>query len=207
MGKRNVSPAAQDLSNLLWRLGGGDVQDNSRLKKEGTEVVQGIFDINPSVIETLTRGYAAGTGKFAMDMYTLAEQIISPDKKVDISTMAIANVLYKQPREYSALDSKMWQLDSKLDFYKTQFNDIKKNNPERYRRITSFHTCKNMQLRKDNPVGFQKQLEKYGTNENRMFDLLYDIEYFQKSVDAGKIGGKPAEQQADLFLELFRELQ
>jgi hypothetical protein len=207
MGKKNVSEGAQLFSDMMWQLGGGDLSDGSRLKKNDTGVVSGIFDWNPSAVETLTRGYAAGTGKFALDMVTLGRQILDPEKKVDVSTMAIANVLWKQPREYTALDNKLRQVDVKLDFYKTQFNDIKKNNPERYRRITSFHTGENMELRRQHPAQFERELRKHGTSEQRMFDLLSDVERFQKMVDAGKIQGEAAERQADVFLELFRELQ
>jgi len=207
MGKRNVSPAAQQLSDFLWVLGGGDATDGSRLKKAGTGVVAAPFDVNPSVIETLTRGYAAGTGKFAMDMWTLANQIFDPEKKIDVSTMAIANVLWKQPREYSALDSKLWRLKDKFGFYKTQFSEIKKNNPERYERITSFHTRENMALQREDPQEFERQLERHGTDENKMFDLVRQAEYLQKMIDAGQLGGKVAEREVDLMLERFGKLQ
>lgn len=207
MGKRNVSDAAQDVSNWLWTLGGGDLTDGSRLKKADTGVVSAIFDVNPSVIETLTRGYAAGTGKFVMDMWTLADQIFDPSKKVDVSRMAIANVLWKQPREYSALDSKLWTLRDKASFYKTQFGEIKKNNPDRYQRIVSFHTGESGALRRENPEEFNHQLKLYGTKENKMFDLVNRSEQLQKQIDANVIGGKQAEQQVEMLLEEFRELQ
>jgi hypothetical protein len=121
--------------------------------------------------------------------------------------MAIANVLWKQPREYTALDNKLRQVAAKWSFYDGQFKGLKVKNPERYRRITSFHTRENMELRRQHPAQFERELRKHGTSEQRMFDLLNDVEQFQKMVDAGRIQGEAAERQADVFLELFRELQ
>jgi hypothetical protein len=207
LGKKNVSDAAQEFSDFLWMLGGGDSKDGSRLKKDSPEVVPGVFDVNPSVIETLVRGYSAGTGKFAMDMYSLASQVLDPEKKVDISTMSIANSFWKQPRNSSPLESKMWDIKDKIEFYKTQFNDIKKNNPDRFLKIVSFHTRDNLKLRREAPAVFEKELQKYGTRENQMYDLLINATYFSKLVEVGRIDETKAKQQADIILEQFKELQ
>lgn len=206
LGKRNVSEAAQKISDKLWVWGGGDIADDSRLRKEGTKVVPAFFDVNPSVIETLTRGYAAGTGKFVMDLVTLGIQIADPEKEVDVSRMAIANVLWKQPRDFSVLESKLWKLSDKTSFYKTQYNEVKKNNPERYKRITSFH-ANSGQLGRRDPVEFQHRLWRDGTDENKMFGLIQMSEMLQKRIDAGLIGGEEAERQVDMLLLKFEELQ
>lgn len=207
LGKRNVSDGAQFVSDVLWVWGGGDTKDRSRLKKDDTAVVAGIFDINPSAIETITRGYAAGTGKFVLDMFTLGTQILDPEKSVDVSGMAIANVLWKQPREYSPLERKVWTLRDKTDFYKNQFNEIKKNNPERYRRITSFHASEHGDLLRYDLQAFYRHLERFGTDENKMFGLLQQSEQLQKRIEAGLIGGKEAELEVEVLLDRFKELQ
>ncbi len=207
LGKRNVSDGAQFVSDVLWVWGGGDTKDRSRLKKDDTSVVAGIFDINPSVIETITRGYAAGTGKFVLDMFTLGSQILDPEKSVDVSGMAIANVLWKQPREYSPLERKVWTLRDKTDFYKNQFNEIKKNNPERYRRITSFHASEHGDLLRYDPQAFYRHLERFGTDENKMFGLVQQSEQLQKRVEAGLIDGKAAELEVEVLLGKIKELQ
>ena len=207
LGKRNVSDGAQFVSDVLWVWGGGDTKDRSRLKKDDTAVVAGIFDINPSAIETITRGYAAGTGKFVLDMFTLGTQVLDPEKSVDVSGMAIANVLWKQPREYSPLERKLWTLRDKTDFYKNQFNEIKKNNPERYRRITSFHASEHGDLLRYDPGAFYRHLERFGTDENKMFGLLQQSEQLQKRIEAGLIGGKEAELEVEVLLDRFKELQ
>ncbi len=206
LGKRNVSDGARFVSELLWVWGGGDTKDRGRLKKDDTKVVAGIFDINPSIIETLVSGYSAGTGKFVLDMFTLGSQILDPEKEVDVSGMAIANAFWKQPREYSQLERKLWTLRDKTDFFKIQFNEYKKNNPERYMRITSFHREHGDMLRYD-PGAFYSRLERFGTDENKMFGLVQQSEQLQKRVEAGLIDGKAAELEVEVLLGKIKELQ
>jgi hypothetical protein len=126
MGKKNTSPLAQDISNWLWDLGGGDTSPNNKslMRKDMNGTVNSAFNINPAVIEFLVRGYFAGTGKFVLDTYQTIYQMVTPGQHLDVSNVAVANVFYKQYKEQDDFKKNYYDLQNKLDYQLSQWSGL-----------------------------------------------------------------------------------
>lgn len=207
LGKHNVSAGAQWISDQLFKMGGGDIKDGSRLKKDQVSVVQGMWDINPSALETLFSGYGGGTGKFVVDMITLGNQIMDPEKDVDVSGMQIFNSFYKQPREYSPLDNEIRILQKKTNFYKNQYSRMKNDNPEGYKDLTKFYTGENGKMKRRNPDAWERKLDEEGTAGNKMFDLMRESEMLLKQLEIGNVDKRQIADQVEWMNKRYEELQ
>lgn len=98
LGKGNVNPAIKFLTDYLFRSAGGEglLKYHTIGNSDDIEKVPGIFDINPSVIEHLLKGYTGGTGAFVIDAMTTAMQGFSNDKEVDFKNIPFVNQFIKK---------------------------------------------------------------------------------------------------------------
>lgn len=93
LGKKNVSPAAKFITDMLFRWGGGD----SKYKyyydsyKEKQRKVPGILDINPSTLEHLFKGYTGGTGAVFSDIVTTISQGLDTEQDIDYRNAPFVN--------------------------------------------------------------------------------------------------------------------
>lgn len=207
LGKQNVSAGAQWMSDQLFKIGGGDIKDASRLKKDQVSVVQGMWDINPSALETLFSGYGGGTGKFVVDMITLGNQIMDPEKEVDVSGMQIFNVIRKQPREYTPLDNEIRILQKRTNFYKNQYSRMKKDNPDGYKDLTKLYTGENGKMKRRNPNAWEQKLDEEGTAGNKMFDLMRESEMLLKQLEIGNVDKRQIREQIEWMNKRYEQLQ
>ena len=93
LGKKNVSPAAKFITDMLFRWGGGDSKykfyyDSYDRK---SKKVFGLLDINPSTLEHLFKGYTGGTGAGFSDLITTITQGLTPEQDIDFRNMPFVN--------------------------------------------------------------------------------------------------------------------
>ncbi|HBE43196.1 MAG TPA: hypothetical protein DDW27_18740, partial [Bacteroidales bacterium] len=119
LGKKNVSPAAKFITDMLFRWGGGDSKYkyyyDSYKGKHGK--VPGILDINPSTLEHLFKGYTGGTGAVFSDMITTISQGLDPEQDIDFrNTPFINRFIRKIPEAKWDVISEYYELrdDSKV---------------------------------------------------------------------------------------------
>lgn len=207
LGKYNVSEGAQWISDQLFKIGGGDLEDSSKLKKDQVGTVQGMWDLNPSAIETLFSGYGGGTGKFVIDMITLAKQVADPEKDVDISRMQVFNTFWKQPREYGAFENEVRVLQKRTDYYKTQYGQIRKDNPDAYKELIKMNVGDNAKLKKRNPDAWERLLDEEGTKANKMFNLTKESEILLKQIEIGNVDKRQIKEQVEYLNEQYEKLR
>ena len=113
LGKKNVSPAAKFITDMLFRWGGGDSKykyyydSNKGISKK----VPGILDINPSTIEHLFKGYTGGTGGVFSDMITTISQALDVEQEIDYRNMPFVNrFIRKVPESKWDIISKYYNL-------------------------------------------------------------------------------------------------
>lgn len=99
LGKKNVSPAAKFMTDLLFRWGGGEnkykyyYNENQVSKK-----VPFFMDINPSTVEHLFKGYTGGTGGVLSDLVTTIAQS-SADEVIDFRNVPFVNRFIRKTPE------------------------------------------------------------------------------------------------------------
>jgi len=93
LGKKNVSPAAKFITDMLFRWGGGDSKYKYYYDSyEGrSKKVPGWKDINPSTLEHLFKGYTGGTGAVFSDLITTISQGLSPEQEIDYRNAPFVN--------------------------------------------------------------------------------------------------------------------
>ena len=90
--KQNVNPAAKLLTDIMFRMTGGEGKYKFYFNEKGElKYVPGILDNNPSNIEHLVNSYFGGTGKFLNDFVTTMWQAVSKDQEVDWDNVPFFN--------------------------------------------------------------------------------------------------------------------
>ena len=136
LGKKNVPSAYQMFSDWMWQMGGGSLKTTTKGQANDiTKDVGWMYDWNPSKLQTLVEGYSAGTGKFITDVITLGIDAFDPDKKVNLRQMQIANVFFKQPKEFDRNTQVYFDLKARADYMNEKFRDLKSKDPEHYQKI------------------------------------------------------------------------
>jgi hypothetical protein len=122
LGKRDVNKYLQDFSYALLESGGGYRRVKFLYTPEGK--VSREFDINPSNIEHILKGYTGGVGAFLADMtHTIVNAI---DGKFDPSTVPVLNRAYKPYNEDNVFLRNKYKAARKVRNYENQEREIKK---------------------------------------------------------------------------------
>jgi hypothetical protein len=130
LGRKDVNPLLQNFSNKMLELGGGNTEIKSLNTAEGKKV-SGWFDINPSSIEHLLKGYAGGAGTFLTDVYHTAANV-AEGKKIDPSTVPVLNRTYKPYNSEKTLWRKYYEVKNHYDNYKDYTTQAKKTDLTKY---------------------------------------------------------------------------
>lgn len=91
--KKNVNVAAKFMTDMLWKLGGGDDGDNRIIVDKDGELkyVPRVFDVNPAWIEHLFRGYTGGVGRFLTDLTKFVYELVAPNEAISINNTPFLN--------------------------------------------------------------------------------------------------------------------
>lgn len=121
LGKNNVNPAIKLFTDLLFKAAGGeDTGLKSRIVNGELKTVPGFFDINPSVVEHLIKGYTGGTGGVVSDIMTTAYQTLAPTQEVDFKNVPFVNAfIRKTPEAKWKTIQTYYDLKDEMKGYKT----------------------------------------------------------------------------------------
>lgn len=125
LGKRDVSPLTQSISNFLLEAGGGDSKIKDLYQADGSKVNTLFFDVNPSAMEYLATSYTGGVGKFAMDSYKSIAHIAETGE-VDVARLPIVNRAVKPYNEDRVFYAKYSELMNKVKAFENSTSVRKK---------------------------------------------------------------------------------
>jgi len=125
LGKRDVSPLAQGISNWLLEIGGGDKNIKDLYKADGDKVAA-VFDVNPSAMEYLATSYTGGVGKFVMDSYKAISNAVETGE-VDVTKLPVVNRAVKPYNEDKVFFGKYYSLLNKIDAYENSVSKREKS--------------------------------------------------------------------------------
>jgi len=120
LGKRDVSPAAQAFSDLMFEYGGGDKNIKDTYNTQGVKVPF-VFDLNPSSAEYLATAYTGGVGKFVLDIYKSVNSVVETGT-LDVSKLPVVNRAMKPYNEDKVFFGKYYELSNKIKTYENSTN-------------------------------------------------------------------------------------
>lgn len=91
LGKNNVNPAIKFFTDYLAKTGGIDGETKFFREDGETKKVNPLFDLNPSKIDHVVKGFLGGTYKVAADAITTISQALSKDEEVDFNNIPFVN--------------------------------------------------------------------------------------------------------------------
>lgn len=149
LGLKNVNPFLQDASDILFELGGGELDTGLKTKIEnGKQVdIKEYYDINPSNVEHIISFYTGGRGQFFNNVIKMGNSIVDQSKEyakdkdlkkavdgLDINSMPILRRFYKEPWAGSNY-KEFIKIRDEVEAYKatlTEYEKMMVNNVPRY---------------------------------------------------------------------------
>lgn len=118
--KKNVNAGAKLITDLLFRLGGGEGKYKFKLSKDGKELqyVAPMLDQNPSKLEHLVEGYFGGTGRFVNDLSKTLIGIFDPGEPTDIDNIPVVNSFIRNTPQED------WEMIKKFQGLEKEFSDF-----------------------------------------------------------------------------------
>ena len=123
LGRKDVSPILQEASNMLLEFGGGD--RNAKTLHTPTGKVNPIFDVNPSNMQHLLKGYTGGVGSFLVDMQTTISNAI--EGEFDPTTVPVLNRAYKPYQSEKLLSKNKYNVIRKVKAYENFVSEHEKS--------------------------------------------------------------------------------
>jgi len=149
LGLKNVNPFLQQASDILFELGGGELDTGLKTKiADGKESrIKGIYDLNPSDVEHIISFYTGGRGQFFNNVIKMGNSIVDQSKEyakdkdlkkavdgLDINSMPILRRFYKEPWAGSNY-KEFIKIRDEVEAYKatlTEYEKMMVNNVPRY---------------------------------------------------------------------------
>jgi hypothetical protein len=192
-GKSNVNPFLKGITDLAFKVGGGETETYMRVKADGNgmERVSWIMDWNPSKIEHILKGYTGGTGGVFTDAITTLAQVADPNTPVDFRNIPFVNAFVRKVpeakwrtiREYQQTKSYISDYPYILSAYK---KDVRlSGNTTRYREAYGNRFLQEyLQTIKvyDNIIELQAERVDYKTGEG-MDEMVKTMKEAMKRID------------------------
>ncbi|MDR2408003.1 MAG: hypothetical protein LBE13_07825, partial [Bacteroidales bacterium] len=125
LGSKTVNPLLQQFTDFMLEVGGGDRNLKTIYRADGKKI-SGVYNLNPSNIEHLIKGYIPGVGTTILELITTVSNAM--EGEFDPSTVPILNRSYKPYNEEISKNKEKYEtIDKEIKPYESRKSAIKQS--------------------------------------------------------------------------------